>query len=75
MRKGKLLKGQFISFFKEVSIIMDKKLFKKTYKFICSNCGEFSHTNRDYCETCGKENTIRKAKKEDFDSYWKKKNN
>ena len=52
---------------------MDKKLFKKTYKFICSNCGEFSHTHRDFCESCGEEGSIREATKEDYESYGEKK--
>ena len=58
----KILKGQFICIFKEVSIIMDKKLFKKTYKFICSSCGEFSHTDREYCEICGEKFTTKRGK-------------
>ena len=45
---------------------MDKKLFKKTYKFICSECGEFSHTDREYCENCGSHNSIRSAKGNDY---------
>jgi rRNA maturation endonuclease Nob1 len=52
---------------------MDKKLFKNTYKFICSSCGEFSHTNRDYCEVCGKQDTIHKASKKDYELYFEKK--
>lgn len=52
---------------------MDKKLFKKTYKYICSNCGEFSHTFTDYCEMCGKEGGIREANKDDYEKYWHKK--
>jgi uncharacterized OB-fold protein len=52
---------------------MDKKLFKKTYKYICSSCGEFSHSPRDYCETCGKEGSIREATKGDYEKYWHKK--
>ena len=46
--------------------MIEKKLFKKTYKYICSNCGKFSHTFREYCEFCGTKNGIRKAKHEDY---------
>ena len=45
---------------------MDKKLFRKTYKFICAECGEFSHSEREYCEKCGSQNTIRSASSKDF---------
>ncbi len=45
---------------------MNKKLFKQTYKFICEECGEFSHTDREYCEQCGSQNAIRSAKNKDY---------
>lgn len=54
---------------------MNKKLFKKTYKYICSSCGEFSHTERDYCEACGEKGSIHKAIKQDYESYFEKKTN
>lgn len=47
------------------------KFFKKTYKFICSECGEFAHTEREYCENCG-EQALRKATKDDYEKYEKK---
>ncbi len=42
------------------------KTFKKTFKLICDSCGEFTHTNTQYCEKCGAE-TIRTATKEDYE--------
>jgi uncharacterized OB-fold protein len=48
---------------------MDKKLFKKTYKYICSSCGKFLHTFREYCEFCGEKDTVREATKEDFKKH------
>jgi len=45
---------------------MDQKLFKKTYPYVCSSCGKFTHTESEYCESCGKKNVIVKATKEDF---------
>ena len=45
---------------------MDQKLYKKTYPYICSSCGKFTHTEREYCESCGTKNTIIKAKKQDY---------
>ncbi|MFW9942209.1 MAG: hypothetical protein ACFFFT_14315 [Candidatus Thorarchaeota archaeon] len=52
---------------------MDYKLFKKTYPFVCDKCGEFAHTKYDFCDKCGAEDTLRKALKEDYINYKKKK--
>jgi len=46
--------------------MVDKKLFKKAYKYICTNCGEFAHTLNEYCEICGTKDALREAKKEDY---------
>ena len=44
---------------------MNIKLFKKTFKFVCDECGKFGHTQTEYCEVCGSK-AMRKAKKEDY---------
>jgi hypothetical protein len=44
---------------------LDIKLFKKTFKFICDDCGEFTHTETEYCEKCGA-NALRKATGDDY---------
>jgi len=44
---------------------MDMRLFKKTFKFICGECENFSTTQTDYCEKCGA-NAVRKATNEDY---------
>jgi len=44
---------------------MDIKNFKKTFTHICDNCGEFTHTVMEYCESCGSQ-AIRKATSEDY---------
>jgi len=41
------------------------KTYKKTFKFICHDCGKFSYTDSEYCEVCGSSN-MRKALKEDY---------
>ena len=46
------------------------KTFKKTFKFICDECGEFAHTEREYCEICGKK-TLRNAKNDDYAKHEK----
>ncbi|HEA70619.1 MAG TPA: hypothetical protein ENH98_01700 [archaeon] len=60
-------------FIKEIKIYlkknMDTKLFKKTYPFICNDCGEFSHTKHEYCDKCGKEDSLRKARKIDYKNH------
>lgn len=48
------------------------KTFKKTFKFICEECGEFSHTEHEYCEKCGAK-ALRKAIKDDYVKYETKK--
>jgi rRNA maturation endonuclease Nob1 len=45
---------------------MNKKIFRRTYKFICSDCGEFSHTLFDYCEKCGSKDTLHNASRQDY---------
>ena len=44
---------------------MDKKTFKKTFTFVCDECGEFAHTETEYCEKCGGQ-ALRKAINEDY---------
>lgn len=51
---------------KENVKIVDTKLFKKTYPFICDKCGEFAHTDQEYCDKCGASNSLRKAEKADY---------
>jgi len=45
---------------------MNKKLFRKTYRFVCSDCGEFSHTLNEYCEMCGSFGTLHNASRKEF---------
>jgi rRNA maturation endonuclease Nob1 len=48
---------------------MDSKLFKKTYRYICDSCKEFTHTLSEYCEKCGEKDSLRNATKEDYKKY------
>jgi rRNA maturation endonuclease Nob1 len=45
---------------------VDQKLYKKTYPYICSNCGKFTHSKREFCESCGKKGAILNATKQDY---------
>jgi uncharacterized OB-fold protein len=51
--------------------IMDSKLFKKTYPYICKDCGEFAHTQHEYCDKCGAKNSLRIAEKADYKKRFK----
>jgi rRNA maturation endonuclease Nob1 len=42
------------------------KEYKKTYPFVCSECNQLNHTLREFCESCGAQNTMHSAKKEDY---------
>ncbi|MFX1571605.1 MAG: hypothetical protein ACFFB0_02570 [Promethearchaeota archaeon] len=48
---------------------MDDKLFRKTYLYICDNCHNFDHTEHQYCDKCGSEDSLRKAQKQDYKLY------
>jgi rRNA maturation endonuclease Nob1 len=48
---------------------MDIKLFKKSFPYICDKCGKFAHTEFDYCDKCGAENSLRKATKQDYKKH------
>ncbi|MHA2009265.1 MAG: hypothetical protein ACXABO_18960 [Promethearchaeota archaeon] len=45
---------------------IDKKLFRKTYKFVCYACGLFTHAFHDYCENCGSIDTFHPAGSQDY---------
>jgi rRNA maturation endonuclease Nob1 len=49
---------------------MDAKLFKRTFPFVCNDCGEFAHTEHAFCDKCGAQ-ALRKAKKEDYKNHKK----
>ena len=48
--------------------MVDIKFFKKSFKFVCNECGNFAHTETTYCEKCGV-GALRKATKEDYIRY------
>ena len=51
---------------------VDWKTFKKSFPYICSNCGEYSYTKKEYCEHCGKKDTIIRMIKEVYEKYHEK---
>jgi len=42
-----------------------RKKFKKTFKYICKECGNFLHTKREICKRCGAR-TSRKATEDNY---------
>jgi hypothetical protein len=44
------------------------KMYRKTYKYYCDKCQNFS-TTLGYCEKCGEKGFMRTAKREDFKKY------
>ncbi|MFX0006423.1 MAG: hypothetical protein ACFFA7_02255 [Promethearchaeota archaeon] len=49
-------------------ILLDAKLFKKTFPYICEDCGEFAHTLHKFCDKCGA-NALRKASNKDYKNH------
>lgn len=47
---------------------MDLRTFKKSFKFVCMECGTFSYLRREHCEHCGAQ-TLKKATKADYIEY------
>ncbi|MFX1235739.1 MAG: hypothetical protein ACFFBY_14490, partial [Promethearchaeota archaeon] len=45
------------------------KDYTKTFRYICSNCHEFANTLREYCESCGAKDTLKRATREDYHNY------
>lgn len=43
-----------------------RKTFRRTFQYLCDNCKEFTDSDKEYCEKCGAQNTIREATKEDY---------
>jgi len=52
---------------------INKNLFKKSFPFICSECKKFAYNSPEYCESCGSQNTIKKAEKNDYKKYFNSK--
>ncbi len=48
------------------------KTFRNSLPYICTNCGEFSNMEREYCEQCGKKVTLRKTTREDYEKQTEK---
>jgi RNA polymerase subunit RPABC4/transcription elongation factor Spt4 len=43
------------------------KIFRASFPYICKNCGEFSSRQLEYCEVCGKKDSLKKIEKEDYE--------
>ena len=45
---------------------MNAKEYRKIYPYFCTSCSAFNHTLREYCESCGAQNTMRVGEKADY---------
>lgn len=45
---------------------MDLESYKKTFPYICNNCGKFTRTYSEYCENCGTSSSIRNTNDNDY---------
>ena len=48
------------------------KLFRQSFPHVCDKCGALANTERDFCETCGAPDSLRKVTKEDYAAYQNK---
>ncbi|MGB5912549.1 MAG: hypothetical protein WBH31_15260 [Promethearchaeia archaeon] len=49
-----------------------KNTFLKTFPYICTKCGTFSHMEREYCENCGEKDSYRETLSQDYGQYSEK---
>ena len=48
------------------------KLFRISFPKVCSKCGGLANMEREYCESCGAQNSLREVTKEDYHKYLNK---
>jgi rRNA maturation protein Nop10 len=51
---------------------LDLETFRRTFPFVCDECGEFTYTILEHCQKCGLQ-TVRKATSADYKNYAKEK--
>ncbi len=50
------------------------KIFIKTFPHVCKECAALSNAFREYCETCGAQDSLRRVTKKDYAEYLSKNN-
>jgi len=48
------------------------KLFRMSFPLACDKCGTLANMEREYCESCGAQNSLIKVTKEDYNKYLNK---
>ena len=48
------------------------KIFRASFPYICTSCGEFSRSEKDYCEECGEKGSLRMITREDYECHVEK---
>ena len=47
------------------------KIFQKSFPLVCDKCGTLANMEREYCENCGAQNSLKRVTKEDYEKYLK----
>jgi hypothetical protein len=53
-------------------MIVKWKVFRASFPYICTSCGEFANSEKEFCEKCGKKGTLRNTSREDYERYIEK---
>ncbi|MFX1313250.1 MAG: hypothetical protein ACFFHD_11645 [Promethearchaeota archaeon] len=53
-------------------MIVKWKTLRDSFPYLCIYCGEFSNSEKEYCEKCGKKNSLRKITREDYENHIEK---
>ena len=48
------------------------KIFRISFPHVCEKCGALANMEREYCESCGTQNSLREVTKEDYNNYLNK---
>lgn len=48
------------------------KVFRMSFPHVCNKCGALANMEREYCEVCGAQDSLRKVTKEDYEKYLNK---
>jgi hypothetical protein len=53
-------------------MVIKWKTFLDSLPYICTICGDFSNSEREYCEKCGRKDSLRKTTRQDYENHIKK---
>jgi len=50
-------------------MVVKWKIFRDSFPYVCSDCGEFSSSEGEYCEKCGEKGGLRQTEREDYERH------